>query len=544
MASGKAASSAGVERPAPQSRRRLSVLPGGQIGGPAERSQTVAVIDLGSNSWRLVVFRFVPGGAWRVLGQLHEPVRIAEGLTASGSLSPAAIGRGLETLEMFARYCRARGIDPRAVEAIATSAVRDASNRDELLGRARELTGFAIRVLSVDEEARFGYLAAVNSTTLTDGGVVDLGGGSLQLVGVRDRQPQAVGSWPLGAVRVTERFLPGDGVTSRKELKRARAAVRSELADARWLRETGRRVVAMGGAVRNLASAAQRASGRGATGIQGYTLGAADLRDLVLALAKRPAAARTLPGIKAARADLILAAAVVLEAVLDAGRFDGLEVTRAGLREGVFFRDRLLSGSAPLLPDVRAASVRNLALQCDADVAHAEHVARLALQMHDSLTAGKVIAPAPDERALLWAAGMLHDIGMAIGYDGHTGHSHYVILNAGLPGYGPREVAMLAQIVRYHRKGTPGLDELRPLARAGDDGLVARCALLLRVAEQLERGEGQSVSEARLVADRRAMRLVLKGDAQLARWSLARQSGDESFHRVFGRRLDIMTTRP
>jgi exopolyphosphatase/guanosine-5'-triphosphate,3'-diphosphate pyrophosphatase len=539
MGSSKAASAAGVELPATRSQRRLAVLPGGDLRGPAERSQTVAVIDLGSNSWRLIVYRFMSGGEWRVLGQLHEPVRIAEGLTGSGRLSAAAIERGLETLEIFARYCRARGIGARAVDAVATSAVRDASNRDELLGRARALAGFDIRVLSVDEEARFGYLAAVNSTTLSDGVMLDLGGGSLQLVAVRDRQPQESGSWPLGAVCVTERFFPADGAPSRKQLTRARAAVRGELADARWLRQSGRRVVAIGGAVRNLATAAQRASGRDAAGIQGYVLGVAELRDLVRALAKRPTAARALPGIKTARADLILGAAVVLEAVLDAGAFDGLEVTRAGLREGVFFGNRLLPESTPLVPDVRAAAVRNLALQCDADLGHADHVAGLALQLHDSLVASDVITPAPDERELLWAAGMLHDVGIAIGYEGHAGHSHYVILNAGLPGHGPREVALIAQIVRYHRKGTPGLDECRPLAHDGDADLVARCALLLRIAEQLERGEGRSISAARLVADRRALRLELEGDDELARWSLERQLGDESFRRVFGRRLDL-----
>jgi exopolyphosphatase/guanosine-5'-triphosphate,3'-diphosphate pyrophosphatase len=218
-------------------------------------------------------------------------------------------------------------------------------------------------------------------------------------------------------------------------------------------------------------------------------------------------------------------------------------VTRAGLREGVFFGSRLLPESAPLLPDVRAAAVRNLALQCDSDLGHADHVAGLALQLHDSLAAAGAIAPAPGERELLWAAGMLHDVGMAIGYDGHAGHSHYVILNAGLAGHGPREVALIAQIVRYHRKGTPGLDECRPLARDGDGELVARCALLLRIAEQLERGEGRSISQARLVADRRALRLELEGDDELARWSLARQLGDESFRRVFGRRL-VLRARP
>ena len=280
----------------------------------------------------------------------------------------------------------------------------------------------------------------------------------------------------------------------------------------------------MGGAVRNLAAAAQGATG---DGIQGYVLERARLAELVAELAKRPASQRALPGIKAGRADIVLAAALVLEQVVELGDFDGIEVTRAGLREGVFFSRRLLRGSAPLLPDVRVASIRNLALQFDADITHADHVARLALQLHDSLVAERVFTPAPDERALLWAAALLHDVGMTIGYDGHPDHSHYLILQSGLPGYGPSDVARIAEIVRHHRKGSPS------------DELVARCALLLRLAEQLDRGQDQAVIEARLVADRRTLRLRLRGDAQLAHWSLERRLSDGAFRRVFGRRLVV-----
>ena len=202
-------------------------------------------------------------------------------------------------------------------------------------------------------------------------------------------------------------------------------------------------------------------------------------------------------------------------------------MTRAGLREGVFFSRRLLGGAAPLLADVRVASIRNLALQVDADITHADHVARLALQLHDSLVAEGVVKPSPDERALLWAAALLHDVGMSIGYDGHPDHAHYLILQTGLPGYGPHEVARIAEIVRHHRKGSP------------DDGLVARCALLLRLAEQLDRGQDQAVREARLVAERRVLRLKLRGDDRLARWSLERRLSDGAFRRVLGRRLVV-----
>ena len=472
------------------------------------------------------------------IGELQEPVRIAEGLSQSGRLSDAAMARGLETLAFLACHCEARGIGPEGIDAVATSAIRDAANGEEFLRQARELTGMKIDVLPMEEEARFGYIAAVNSSTLTDGAVLDLGGGSLQFVAVADRRVTAVGSWPLGAVRVTERLLPVAGAVSRKQLKRARAAVREELTGAAWLGETGPRVVEMGGAVRNLAAAAQRLHGLTATGIQGYVLDGGDIRALVRTLAKRPPAQRALPGIKATRSDIVLGAAIVLEALVDLGDFDGLEITRAGLREGVFFSRRLLAGSPePLAADVRD-SIRNLALQCDVDMQHADHVARLALQLHDSLVAADAIAPADDERELLWAAALLHDIGITVGYDGRRDHPHYLILNGELAGYGPRETALIAQIVRHHRKGTPDLGDLARYARDGDDKLLGRCALLLRLAEQLERGQDQSVREARPSSpERRALRLSLQGHNRLAHWSLERQLSDDAYRRVFGRPL-------
>jgi exopolyphosphatase / guanosine-5'-triphosphate,3'-diphosphate pyrophosphatase len=506
---------------------------------PAAPAGLVAVIDLGSNSWRLVIYRVARDGTWQVAGQLSESVRIAEGLAGSERLSPAAIARGVATLEVFAAYCEARGVPPGAIDAVATSAVRDARNRDELLAAARERTGLDIRVLSAEEEARYGYLAAVNSTTLSDGVVLDLGGGSLQLVGVRDRRATGSASWPLGAVRVTERFFGDGGAVSRKQLERARAAVRRELAAGELPGRRGDHVVAIGGAVRNLAAAVQRDCGRDATGLQGFMLGARDVRALVTRLAKRPAADRALPGIKPARADLILAAALVLDVVLELGSHEGLEVTTAGLREGVFFEEHLHRGRDPLVSDVRAAAIRNLLARCGVDSGHARHVAALSLQLHDSLAEQGAIRPAPGERELLWAAAMQHDVGMTVAYDGHAAHARYLILQADLPGFSPRDVALIAQIVRYHRKGNPSLDELRPLTRKGDDALVSRCAMLLRVAEQLDRGEDGRVAAAGFAARRRELRLELSGDDRLARWSLARHLDDEQFRRVFRRRLAI-----
>ena len=192
----------------------------------------LAVIDLGSNSFRLVVFTWVPGRWWKRTDEIHESVRLGQGLDASGALQAAPMERALETIELYAHFCRATGIEE--IRPVATSAIRDATNRDELLRKARERSGLEIEVLSREDEAYYGYLAVVNSTALTDGVALDIGGGSMQLVHVRDRQELDSQSWPLGAVRMTERFLP-DEKAKDKQIEALREHVREELESAPWL---------------------------------------------------------------------------------------------------------------------------------------------------------------------------------------------------------------------------------------------------------------------------------------------------------------------
>src|ERR1700761_7341119 len=188
----------------------------------------LAVIDLGSNSFRLVVFQ-AGAGWWRRTEEIYEPVRIGEGLMASGRLAEDPIERALATLDVFAQFCHASGLGADEVDAVATSAIRDAENAEEFLSRARERFDLPIRVLSREQEAFHGYLAAVNSTTLSDGCVLDLGGGSMQLVRVRDRIDRETGSWRLGTVRMSERFLPPNGPAKRRQLTELSEHIAAEL---------------------------------------------------------------------------------------------------------------------------------------------------------------------------------------------------------------------------------------------------------------------------------------------------------------------------
>jgi exopolyphosphatase / guanosine-5'-triphosphate,3'-diphosphate pyrophosphatase len=527
-----------------------------------QSQERLAVIDLGSNSFRLVVF-MAAGGWWRRTDEIYEPVRIGEGLAASGKLGEEPMRRALATLDVFDHFCRAAGLTQPvgshararrsrrspggdAVDAVATSAIRDAENADGFLELAREHTSLPIRVLSREQEARYGYLAAVNSTTLTDGCVLDLGGGSLQLVRVADRLARELGSWRLGAVRMTERFLPANGPAKRRQMDELRKYVAHELEQAEWLARTGPRLVGIGGTVRNLAVAAQRASGLPSNGVQAAIVTSDALQELVERLAALPASERSsVPGIKPVRADLILAGAIVVQGALLAGGFDSMEVTEAGLREGVFF-ERLLAerwpipdDHPPLFADLRRTSVLNLAAQYRPDVAHTDHVATLALAMFDELARLGLHDGDRVERELLWAACVLHDIGMSVDYDDHHKHSRYLILNGGLPGYSPIEVAIVAQAARYHRKGMPDPGPLAGLFGPGDAARLDRCAVLLRLAEDLERSRDQLVRSTHMeLRDGEVeLQLITDGDPAVPRWAAGRET--EVFDRAFHRRLSV-----
>jgi len=501
----------------------------------------LAVIDLGSNSFRLVIFSAADSW-WKRVDEIYEPVRIGEGLASSGRLGEQPMERALAALDVFAHFCRTGELTDESIDAVATSAIRDAENSSEFLERVRERTGLSVRVLSRDAESHYGYLAAVNSTTLSDGCVLDLGGGSMQLVRVEQRLARESGSWALGAVRMTERFLPGGGPAKQRQLDALRAHVAEQLASSPWLTTSGRHLVGMGGSVRNLASATGRILGLPSNGVQGTMIERDILDDLVRRLALLPASERSrVPGIKPVRADLILAAAVVIQVVLDVGHFDGLEVTEAGLREGIFFERHLAGSEPPLFADVRRASVMNLVGRYGGDLVHTRHVTDLALSMFDQLAGLGLHEGDVRERELLWAACELHDIGMSIDYEDHHKHSRYLILNGGLPGFSPAEVAIISQAARYHRKGMPDAGAMQELLDDAEVRLLDRCAVLLRLAEDLERSRDQVVSDAVLSASNGQvqLRLVADGESAVPRWAAARER--ELFARAFARELNVVT---
>jgi len=489
------------------------------------RVERVAVIDMGSNSFRLVVFQYEPGSWWALADEIREATRVSAGMGDAGVLQPEPMDRAIHTAAVFSSFLEAQGVE--RVDAVATSAIRDAANRDELLSAIRDRSGLEVRVISGAEEAWYGYLAIANSTTLEDGFGIDVGGGSVQIMRIDDRRLREAESVRLGAVRVSEAFLPDEEATS-KQMKALRKHVARTLEEFEWWTSEGGRLAGVGGTIRNLAAAVQKRMDLPDLDVQGFVLSRDALEELIEQLADKPAAKRgSVRGIKPDRGDVILGGALVVAAAMEHGGFDEIEVTEAGLREGVFFEELLSDRDPPLIGDVRRESVLNLARRFRTNDAHVEHVALLSLQMFDELAEAGLHALGDEERELLWAACMLHDIGVTIDYDDHHRHSQYLIVNSGLPGHSPWELEMIAAIARWHRKGEPDAGALGALERKGDGARLQVLCGIIRLAEQFERSRDRVVAGITLAQDNGAVTLRARTngtDPTVALWSAQRNS--------------------
>ena len=468
-------------------------------------------------------------------------MRLSRGAGAEG-LRADALERAEHTARLYAAFCEASEVDDAVI--VATSAARDAANGEEAMAALSAGGALDVRVLSAEEEAWYGYLGAVNSTTLEDGHVLDLGGGSVQVSQVRGRALERSISRPLGAVRMTERFLPG-ARASRADLKPLRRKVAKEMAGVDWIDDAGGRMVGVGGTIRTLATMHQRATRYPLDELHGYLLPRSGIEELIDAMLALPAHERSrLPGLKQDRADITLAGAVVVSSVLGAAGVDELEICSQGLREGIFYERFLAPAAPPLFGDVRRRSVLNLVDTYRCELPHAEHVCHLALAMYSGLADLGLQADDPRERELLWAAGMLHDAGVLVDYNDHHKHGFYLILNAGLPGFAHAELAMVALLARAHRKALPSTSPLEGVLGPDDDDRLGRLACCLRIAEQLERGRAQGIRDLRVSAPDGAVRVAVsaEGDPAVAMWSAALEA--PAVQRAFGRRLEITDDFP
>lgn len=466
----------------------------------------LAVIDIGSNSIRLLAVELVDAQTWTVLAEERAMTRLAQGMAANHELSSEAMARSVEAIGRFKLQAEKLGVQ--GVRAFATAAVREAGNKRDFISLVHDRTGLMVEVVSARDEGRLTHQSVARVFDLSRGsaGVVDIGGGSLEVVQSRDGIITANTSMPLGAVRLTETFGGAEAASGRNFGRLKREAARQIKRRVRKPEHAPGILVGCGGTFTTLLTLAAATRGvlieRNSPALS--TLGPVtrdqlkalldDLRSLSLEQRLR------VPGLPSDRADIVIAGLIVVERLMKRLGATQLHVHPGGFREGLVLRlieDETASRqAAPATHSDVMGGVRRLAQACHYEKNHSEHVAMLALSLFDQFLAQSDLIPGlgseANERALLEAAAVLHDIGVMVSYERHHKHSWTIIRHATLPGLSARQIEIVAQIARYHRKAPPDRRH-RPFGALSDRdrALVARLAALLRVADGLDRSHAQ-----------------------------------------------------
>lgn len=465
----------------------------------------IAAIDVGSNSMRVAVIETDGHAALEVVQEARAVPRLIREVRASGRLGAESVAHILDVLREFIAIARtARATD---IVAVATSAVRDASNAAELVAAVRAELGLELRVVPGEEEARLAFLGALHSLPVTDGVLVDIGGGSAEVVRFRERAPKALATLQLGAVRLTDEFL-GSDPPSAAEIGALRAHLRDEIARA-GLGRLGRggQLVGTGGTVRNLAKIARARYGYPLPHLHGYALNRERLHELTGDLAGRTRAERLgVPGLNEDRAETIVAGALAVEAFLEAVRAQEIVVSGQGLREGVAIAH--LGGVLVAVPALREAAVRNALARFAPEWGEASRRrARLVTQLAEAAA-----LPEDDVTRVLPVAAAVVDLGRGIDYYNRHRHTESLLQARGLDGFSHREQALVGALVR--QANSERFDPLgyAPLVGEADRAPLARGAALLQLADQLEQRLPPALFQLDVTLDEGRGELRVAGD--------------------------------
>jgi exopolyphosphatase/guanosine-5'-triphosphate,3'-diphosphate pyrophosphatase len=469
----------------------------------------IAAIDVGTNSFHLVVASVDANGHFEVLTREREPVRLGSGPEDMKRLEPDAMDRGIATLDRMRRIADHAGAAD--VIAVATSAVREADNRNEFVNRARTEAGVNVEVVSGVEEARLIHLGVLAAVPLLDKRhlVIDIGGGSTEFILGDGADPLLLRSLKLGSIRLTDRFFP-EGRTRKRSVRDCRIYIDSFLGRLpSEIAELGfETAVGSSGTIVALARmcAVRRGDRDSRTGRLAFT--APELRALTddLVSAKTPQERLAIEGLEERRADIIVGGALLLSEAFRLLGISRMEVSDYALREGVLF-EQMRRAAAPgldpfhRLEDLRRSGVMYVANSYHEDLGHAEHITDLALELFDGLSTLHGLGE--EDRELYEAASLLHNVGMFISHSAHHRHSYYLIRNSEhLTGFTEREIEIIAQVARYHRKSAPKSKHPEFASLGSQDRHKVRwMAAMLRVAIGLDRSNRQVVTRIRVAND-------------------------------------------
>ena len=496
-----------------------------------KRSEVVddilGAIDVGTNAVRLELARVLPDGSIEGLHTERDPVRPGEGLFRSGVISREVANRLVATLRRYSALCARYGA---RVRAVATSALRDARNRDEIVRRVKREADLTLDVVSGREEARLICLGVLHGKQAHQRSLcIDIGGGSTEIIFANGDQPKDLWSLDLGAVRLTELFEVSDSLSDKKlELMRnfAREMLNERIKGT--LKGMPTSAIGSSGTIGAIVAFA-RSEGYGHATVQEVSKAVEELAEMDSEKRRKRFDPRC--------ADIIVAGAVVLEAVMRRFHVHTLTAVDRGLREGILYdllKRRKVDVDDHSLAEAALALGRRFAFSEE----HGLQVSKLALTLFDELATLHQLPAAA--RPYLEVAALLHDLGHAVNYQKHHKHTHYLIVSSDLPGLTERERSLVALIARFHRRSPPSPTHelLAPLSPA-DFRIVRKCAVLLRIADSLDRSHHQPVKSLTAQVRGRTVALSVKArdSVDLELWDLQHEL--ELFREGFGKSLQV-----
>jgi exopolyphosphatase / guanosine-5'-triphosphate,3'-diphosphate pyrophosphatase len=503
----------------------------------------LASIDIGTNSVKLLVASVDEDGSLEVVARDKEMIRLGHETLAMGRLSPEAIAAGVTAIDRFARVARGQGAE--TVLAVATCAVREATNASRFVEEARERCGVSVEVLSGEEEARLITLALRSEFPASYDPifVIDIGGGSTELVVSRGEEILFAESLELGTVRLSEAFVKSDPIsdeeyTELKEFIRERAG-----RAARRARRLGfQTCVGSSGTVQSLSLVQEASVQGGPVPFSGHRfLSRKDLKKWNRVFRETSSKEKLkIAGLDPRRRDIILVGGMLVWRLLKESGAEGIVTGDRGLREGAILDFLAREGvtSVPGARDVRARSVDRLMRRGNVEMLHAARVAELSLDIFDQTHALHQLTE--KERELLRYAAVLHDIGCYVGFSKHQRHSYYLIAHGDLMGFSAEEVETLASIARYHRGKGPrprhdNWKRLGPWQRQ----VVLKLASILRIADGLDRSHRQIVERVECKVRARKVSLTVSASSDCEPEIAAARRKGELFEETFGRRLNV-----
>jgi exopolyphosphatase/guanosine-5'-triphosphate,3'-diphosphate pyrophosphatase len=505
----------------------------------------LGVLDIGSNSIHIVVAEITGETQFEIVGRGKDMTRLGDETLKSGWLSRRKMEEGISVVQRFVQLARHRGVQK--VLAFATAAVREASNGGEFLDRILRQTGLKVRTITGDEEARLIYLAVRHFTDLSKRRalIVDIGGGSVELIVGSGQVMLSERSLKLGGARLRDLFITGQPVPKSDHERIHRHIEESMEPSLLEMRAAGfEQIVATSGTAINLGSIIhERRTGEPLANPLGFTYTLDELKELHRDLARSTRKElENLPGLDPERRDHLLPGACLLLQVLRTTGRQEIVLCDKAIREGVIL-DFIQKNSRKIraemeIPNVRMRSVIQLATRCEYEAPHARAVARLALRLYDGVPLPAGLRP--NARELLEFAAILHDIGYHVSFSKHHKHAYYLIKNAELPGFTPDEVEIIASVARYHRKRPPKERDLEGGGLAGRDRKTAAVlSAVLRVADALDRSHFGVIADLRIRSGRKGIKIraVSKEDAAMEIWSADRRK--DFLEKICGRPISF-----